>query len=128
MKMSNKKIIIDLDNTLTIEGPEPYLDKKPNTPVIAKLKQYRLLGYEIIIYTARNMKSYDGDVSKINSNTLPIIFNWLERHEVPYNGVLVGKPWCGNNGFWVDDRAIRPDEFVKMTHLEVLDLLDGVEK
>jgi capsule biosynthesis phosphatase len=120
----SKTIIVDLDNTITIEDPlVPYSEKLPNLPLIQKLKDYKLNGFEIIIHTARNMRSYEKDVSKINANTLPIILEWLIKNEVPYDGVLVGKPWCGINGFYIDDKAVRPKEFINLTYNEILELI-----
>src|SRR5690606_29179535 len=59
------------------------------------------------------MNTYGGNVGLINANTLPIILDWLARHEVPFDEVVVGKPWCGEGGFYVDDRALRPSEFAR---------------
>ncbi len=71
-------------------------------------------GFRIVISTARNMNTYGGNVGQINIKTLPTILSWLDRHDIPYDEVLVGKPWCGFEGFYVDDKAIRPDEFVAL--------------
>lgn len=65
--------------------------------------------------TARNMRTYEGNIGKINIHTLPIIIDWLNKHNVPFDEIIVGKPWCGNEGFYVDDRAVRPDEFSRMS-------------
>jgi len=48
----------------------------------------------------------------------------LVRHEIPYDELYVGKPWCGFEGFYVDDKAIRPDELVKLSYAEICQLLD----
>ena len=64
-----------------------------------------------------------GTLEKINVHTLPKILTWLDKHQVPYDEVIVGKPWCGDEGFYVDDRAIRPDEFVKLSLSEIHKLL-----
>ena len=74
---------------------------------------------KIIIFTARNMRTFDGDIEKITENTLPIIKDWLLANNVPYDEIIIGKPWCGMNGFYVDDRAIRPSEFSKMSIDEI---------
>ena len=80
-----EKIIIDLDNTITIENQDKsYQDKDPNKKVINKLREYKKMGFEIIIHTARNMKTYNGDLSKVNKNTLPIIIKWLKENENYY--------------------------------------------
>ena len=124
--MQTKKIIIDIDNTLTINNSSlNYKTKLPRLDVIERISIYRELGYEIILHTARNMKTYGGDISKINKNTLPIIIEWLEKHNVEYDGLIVGKPWCGEGGFYVDDRAIRPEEFTSLTESQILKKLNN---
>lgn len=110
-----KRLIIDLDGTLTLESKKSYQDKEPNLPVIERLREYKALGFEIVIHTSRNMRTYDGEVGKINLHTLPIILEWLKQHDVPHDEVVVGKPWCGFEGFYVDDRCVRPDEFADNT-------------
>ncbi len=115
-----KKIIIDIDNTITIEDNKiPYSSKKPNKKVIDKIKEYKKLNFEIILFTSRNMRSFNGDISKINKITLPIILKWLDKNKVPYDGIVIGKPWCGTKGFYVDDKAIRPDEFINLNYNEI---------
>jgi capsule biosynthesis phosphatase len=69
------------------------------------------------------MRTYEGNVGKISAHTLPIIVTWLQEHDVPYDEIHVGKPWCGHEGYYVDDRAIRPSEFLKYSHEEIVDLL-----
>ena len=116
-----KKIICDLDNTITIDSSsESYDEKKPNLEIIRKLNDYRGMGYEICIFTARNMRTYEGDLLKITQNTVPIIEKWLKKHNVPYDELLIGKPWCGE-GFYIDDKAIRPSEFLNLSEKEILD-------
>lgn len=118
-----KKIVIDLDGTLTIDSDLPYEAKKPNTQVIEQLKKYANEGFYIVVQTARSMRTYEGNVGKINIHTLPKVIDWLKAHEVPYDEIVVGKPWCGFDGFYVDDKAIRPSEFAKLTHKQILELL-----
>ncbi|MFS2220839.1 capsular biosynthesis protein, partial [Commensalibacter sp. A3DC] len=91
---------------------------------IQKLREYKKQGFEIIIQTARNMYTYNGDIGKINANTLPIIIEWLKKHEIPYDEIYVGKPWCGKEGFYIDDRAIRPSEFISMSFDEITKLIE----
>jgi len=120
-----KRIVIDLDGTLTIDSPGPYSQKSPNPEVIARLREYRLDGYTISIFTARNMRTYEGDINKLNMHTLPVILEWLKLHDVPFDEVIMGKPWCGKDGFYVDDRSLRPNEFVRLTPSQVKKILAG---
>ena len=119
-----KKIIIDLDNTLTVNKPNTAYNEMPaNVAVIERLRYYASKGYEITVFTARGMRSYSGDKRNISKYTLPVILTWLKKHDVPYDQVIIGKPWC-SDGFYVDDRSIRPDEFINMNEQEILNLIE----
>jgi len=117
------RLIVDLDETITLGADAGYEHAVPNVPLIAKLRDYKAQGFEIVISTSRNMRTFAGNVGKINAHTLPIILTWLHKHDVPFDEVYVGKPWCGHGGFYVDDKAVRPSEFVRYTALELRTLL-----
>ncbi len=111
-----KRLVFDLDGVLTIDDPDrSYADREPNLAVIEKLREYRAQGFEIAIFTARNMRTFGGQIGKINANTLPTVIDWLRRHDIPFDEIHVGKPWCGDEGFYVDDRAVRPREFLDLS-------------
>ncbi|EAH7838114.1 MULTISPECIES: HAD family hydrolase [Campylobacter] len=118
-----KQLVIDLDGTLTLDVDSSYKDKPINTDVLEQLCYYKDLGFKITIFTSRNMRTYQGDVRNIRQNTLPIIIEWLDKHKVPYDDIVIGKPWCGFDGFYVDDKAIRPSEFIKYSYNEIIELL-----
>lgn len=116
-------IVMDLDGTLTVDAPGvPYADLLPNVEVVAKLREYRAQGFRVAIYTARNMRTHAQSIGRINALTLPGVVSWLQRHDVPFDEIHVGKPWPEAGGFYVDDRAIRPDEFVRLSHAEIMAL------
>ena len=123
-----KKLIVDLDGTITKADTNDYINVSPNLAVIKQLRHFKELGYSITIHTARNMRTYKGNVGKINIFTLPIITAWLEKHQVPFDEILVGKPWCGHDGFYIDDRAIRPSEFSALSIDEIEELLAKEKK
>ncbi|MBA4793718.1 HAD-IIIC family phosphatase [Phenylobacterium sp.] len=119
-----KRLVFDLDGTLTIDDPQvDYAERRPNLEVVEKLREYRALGFEIVICSARNMRTFGGQLGKINAHTLPVILDWLARHDVPYDELHVGKPWCGTEGFYIDDKAVRPSEFARLSLQEIADLL-----
>jgi capsule biosynthesis phosphatase len=119
-----RRLVVDLDGTLTIDAPDVgYADKAPNLAMIARLCAYKAEGFEIAIATARNMRTYQGSIGHINAHTLPVVLAWLDRHGVPYDEVHVGKPWCGNDGFYIDDKAIRPSEFLRLDRAGIQALL-----
>lgn len=118
-----KKLIVDLDDTISITEKGDYINSKPITAVIEMLKKYKTEGFEIIINSSRNMRTYESNIGKINIYTLPNIIDWLQKNDVPFDEVYIGKPWCGFDGFYIDDKCIRPSEFVEKSYDEILDLL-----
>ena len=120
-----KKLIMDLDNTITIHKPElDYSEMPVNKAVVEKMHYYRELGYQITVFTARNMRTYNGNTELIEANTLPIIHEWLTKYDVPFDEIIIGKPWC-SEGFYVDDKAIRPSEFVSLQEQDILELINA---
>lgn len=119
-----KKIIIDLDDTMSYNVDGNYSTARVDLSILEVLNVYRSKGFLIAINTSRNMRTYNGNVGLINANTLPVIIDWLRSNNVPYDEVYVGKPWCGDGGFYVDDKAIRPAEFVKYKYEELLELIE----
>ncbi|MDG6777381.1 HAD-IIIC family phosphatase [Thiomicrorhabdus sp. zzn3] len=120
-----KRLIFDLDDTLCTTYKGDYRNSEPRWEVIEKLKHYHAQGFEIVISTSRNVRTYEGNVGKINANTLPLVIEWLERHDIPYDEIYMAKPWCGFDGFYIDDKAIRPSEFLEKDYEELKALIDG---
>lgn len=118
-----KRLIVDMDDTISFTQKGDYANATPNTPVIEKLREYKDSGFEIVIFSSRNMRTYEGNVGKINANTLPVLMAWLDSHSVPYDEIYMGKPWCGFDGFYIDDKAIRPSEFVDLSYSEICELI-----
>lgn len=120
------RIVLDIDGTLCPirRGEERYEDLAPYRRMVDLLREYRAAGAQIVLYTSRNMNSYDGRLGMINANTAKILLAWLDRWEVPYDEILYGKPWPGRRGFYVDDRAVRPDEFLSHTADELIEICE----
>ncbi|WP_422649183.1 capsular biosynthesis protein [Cupriavidus sp. H18C1] len=118
-------LIVDIDGTLCdIKSPgQSYAEVEPRRAIIDKLREYRERGYHIMLYTSRNMRTYNNNLGLINKHTAPVLLEWLARWDVPYDEILFGKPWPRHKGFYVDDRAVRPSEFLSMSEQEIQDLL-----
>ncbi len=106
--------VFDIDGTICPikSKDEKYEDLIPYANVVDKIRFYKENGAKIILFTSRNMNSYNGNIGLINKNTARVLFKWLEKWEIPYDEVIFGKPWPGHKGFYVDDRTVRPDEFL----------------
>ena len=115
-------LVVDVDGTLCPikAAGQSYSDLQPEPRMLARLQEMAATGWRIVIHSARGMRSYDGNPGEINAHVLPVLLDWLQRHEVPFHEVHVGKPWPGNNGYYVDDRSVRPREFIENS-LEALD-------
>jgi capsule biosynthesis phosphatase len=116
---------MDVDGTICpIKRPdEDYADLIPCADVVERMRQYRADGFYVILYSSRNMNSHDGNMGLITAHTAKTLLAWLDRHDIPYDELHLGKPWAGRDGFYVDDRAIRPSEFLALTYEQLLETI-----
>ena len=103
--IEKKRYCFDLDNTLVtfpkIKGD--YTTVEPINKNITFLKYLRKSGNYIIIYTARRMKTFNGNLGKLNKDICKITFDTLEKFDIPYDEIYFGKPYAD---FYIDDLAI----------------------
>ena len=132
--MENEKkytLIFDIDGTLCPikKKDEQYIDLVPYQDMVNKLIEYHNQGIKIVLFSSRNMNSYGGNLGLINKNTARILYEWLDKWNIPYDEILFGKPWPGHFGFYVDDRSVRPDEFLEHSFEELEEICQkGREK
>ena len=126
MIQREKCLVLDVDGTLcpTKKPDESYEDLTPCPRMLERVREFKRSGFTIILYTSRNMNTHDGNLGRINADTARVLLRWLDRHEIPYDEIHYGKPWAGRGGFYVDDRTIRPSEFLARSYAEILELLD----
>lgn len=116
--------VFDIDGTICPikKKDERYEDLVPFSEIVEKIRSYHNEGTKIILFTSRNMNSYNGNLGLINKHTAKVLLDWLEKWNIPYDEIVYGKPWPGHKGFYVDDRTIRPNEFIEKD-INELDLL-----
>ena len=120
----DKRVVFDIDGVICKKDPDlDYADRVPHQDILEKLREYDKQGYYIILYTARNMNTHEGRIGRINADTAKILLQWLDEHNVPHDEIHYGKPWCGHEGFYVDDKAIRPSELLNNTTEEIQEIL-----
>lgn len=121
-----KALVVDIDGTLCpIKQPgESYADMLPEPRMVARLHALRQDGWHIILHSARGMRSNGGNVGMIGKNVAPALLAWLSRHDIPFDELHLAKPWPGRAGFYVDDRAVRPREFLEMDFDQLHTLVD----
>src|SRR5438105_6468104 len=101
-----KVVVIDVDGTLADRrgSGQSYADVNVVPSVAHRVRSLKTRGYWIILYTSRNMRTYGGNIGQIMCHTAPVLVEWLARHEIPYEELHFGKPWCVHYGFYVGDR------------------------
>lgn len=100
------RICFDLDGVLCelrLPG-ESYADVKPIAGAAQKLASLRKSGHEIVIATARHMKTCDHSVGKVVARQGKVTLDWLEKHGFEYDEIWFGKPHCD---IYIDDNGFR---------------------
>lgn len=106
--------VVDVDGTLCeIVTDGDYKNAVPKYDIINKVNEAFHHGIYIYLYTARGMRSFNGNVFLIEQYHRPILLNWLAEHKVKFNELHFGKPWHGKT-YYVDDRALSLDQFLEM--------------
>lgn len=113
--------IIDVDGTLCPlkKKDERYEDLVPYARMVQQVRRYHEEGAKIVLFTSRTMNTYGGNIGLVNKHTAKPLMDWLEHWQIPYDEIVFGKPWPGHNGYYVDDRTIRPQEFLRHTPEEL---------
>ena len=88
-----------------------YSKCKPIEKVCEKLRFENSLGTYIILYTSRNMRSFNGNIGLINKYTSSIQTNWLFKNHIPYDELYFGKPW-GKDLAYIDDKSLPLEKFI----------------
>jgi capsule biosynthesis phosphatase len=104
LNRSNERLrfCFDIDNTLVImdgQYTKGILIEK-NVNFLKMLKQQ---GHTIILYTARRMKTHDGNVGKVIADVGTKTIQFLEKNNIPFDEIYFGKPYAD---FYIDDKAI----------------------
>jgi capsule biosynthesis phosphatase len=112
LKKNKNTLYIDLDNTLTIPNiQKSYLELDVNNDIKQTISQAKKKNYDVVIYTSRGMLSYNKNITEIKRKVLPNIKKWLNKNEIYYDDIFIGKPFCGSNGWYVDDKNLSKKQF-----------------
>jgi capsule biosynthesis phosphatase len=122
--MEKSTFVIDVDGTIcnapaNPDGSYDYPNAVPMPRVIEKIQKLHGQGHTIILYTSRGMRTYKGDTEMIERFVAPVLKEWLERYQVPYHELRMGKPW-GPNVYYIDDRAVSPYSFTYLDNYDAI--------
>ena len=62
-----KNLVMDIDKTLTLGDNKDYNLVSPNLKVINKVIEYKKNGFNIVLFTARNMRTHEGNIATIGN-------------------------------------------------------------
>jgi capsule biosynthesis phosphatase len=122
----DRALIVDIDGTLCPikRSEESYADLPVERRMLERLVELKRGGWRIILSSARGMRTHDGNEGEILVNVLPTLIEWLNRHDVPFDELWMAKPWPGHDGLYIDDRTVRPREFVENSLEELYQICD----
>jgi capsule biosynthesis phosphatase len=100
-----ERFCFDLDRTLVtapkVEGD--YTTCEPIERNVNFLKHLKSLGHYILIYTARRMRTHNGNLGKVMKEVGKLTYDQLDKMGIPYDEVHFGKPYAA---FYIDDLAV----------------------
>lgn len=109
-----KTFVFDLDGTICSQtaGGDEYASAVPNPLVVDCVRKLAELGHEIVIYTARGMKTISSDGRRLSKYDMakeaedwlgPSTSRWLEDNGVPFDRLVFGKP---SGDYYIDDKGM----------------------
>lgn len=117
--MRQKIIAFDLDEVICFRpsgydhlGPLKYDYCQPNLDVVDLLNEFYDDGHKIVIYTARGMEYFKGDVSQIYSELYQKTYKQLEKWGVKFHQLVMGKI---QYDVLVDDKVLNSSDLRKET-------------
>ncbi|MFW6310887.1 MAG: hypothetical protein ACOC1K_01500 [Nanoarchaeota archaeon] len=109
--------VIDLDNTICRTPKHKdssiynYRRSVPVKNVKRTINELYSAGNKIIIFTSRGMRTFKEDFLEIEKTVLPGIKEFLNKNEILYHEIRIGKPW-GEDVYYIDDRCLTINQFL----------------
>ena len=106
-KVEPQRFVFDLDNTLVtyprVSGD--YTSVEPIQDTITYLRKLKEAGHHIIVYTARRMRTHNGNVGGVVADIGKITMDTLNKFNIPYDELVFGKPYAHH---YIDDLYVNP--------------------
>ena len=96
----------DLDNTVCERklGSMSYSDVQPFPEAVDTIRWLKSEGHTIILHTGRHMRTCGGNQGKVLGKQGKVLFDWLEKHQIPYDEIWRSKPHAD---LFIDDAVHR---------------------
>lgn len=100
------RIAIDIDDTINHckEPGDTYGHETIQPRALDVIRTWKAQGHYIILNTARNMRTCDGNMGKILAREGLTLLQWLKDNNVPYDEIWWTKPHAD---LFIDDKAIQ---------------------
>lgn len=106
-------LVIDIDNTICKKDNNSCYSKAiPIKNVCNAIRKANSEGIYIVLFTSRNMRTFNGSIGLINKITSPVLLKWLSDNDIPYDEIYFGKPW-GNSVSYIDDKFLNIEDFIQ---------------
>ena len=105
-----KSLVVDIDDTISFTNNRDFTNAEPNIPLIKKLNVFYDSGVEIHYVTARgnlSCKTREEAEEKYRGQ----ILEYFNKYDVKYTSLSFQKKLAD---YYIDDKAIRPDEFLEL--------------
>lgn len=102
--------VIDIDGTICTNTNGKYKEAQPFTNRIDKINQLYDDGHRIVFFTARGMKSLEGDIDSVYRIWYAFTQEQLKKWNVKYHALIMGKP---SADYYIDDKGLNIDDFFK---------------
>lgn len=110
MNDSRRTIVFDVDDTILFTENRDYENSRPNVELILGMRELKEAGWYIILQTARGMGRSGNNIEAVREDVMREITHSCEKLGVPYDEIVLGKPWAA---WYVDDKALTPEGFVE---------------
>tara|TARA_B100001093_G_scaffold6187_1_gene6257 strand:- start:24571 stop:25659 length:1089 start_codon:yes stop_codon:yes gene_type:complete len=114
-------LVVDFDDTIAFTKKRDWYNALPNRPLIDKLNNLYNKGWDIHIVTARGTLSCKNR-EEAEKTYRPQIEDWLDNNLVKYTSLCFQKKL---GLYYIDDKGITPDDFVKSFGQEELEGWSG---
>lgn len=98
----------DLDNTICITENKNYDNCYPDLTMVEKVNFLYDKGHKILIFTARGMGRFKGDIEKVYNEYFNFTEKQLKKWNVKYHKLILGKP---SYEIFIDDKNLSISEF-----------------
>lgn len=100
--------VFDIDGTICNNTYSKYETAEPNNNRIKFINKLYDQGNKIIFFTARGMKTFNGDISEVYKKYYDFTEIQLKKWNVKYHELKLGKPAAD---LYIDDKGVRDEDF-----------------